>query len=434
MDGNLETVEGEESNEDVIKLLLQVWVCRSKSSNGKGQLPEMLVRSQILKQFGVHNTASKQLYHVLAIETSCDDTSVAWLDHDPISHKTHVSHNLKSTLNSILDGGIIPTAAHEHHQSHIGDLVQQITKEQRNMRNIPQPDLICVTRGPGMLGSLSTGLTMAKGLSVAWDIPLLGVNHMLGHLLVPRLYDKSLKFPFVSLLVSGGHCLLVHSTCVTEHRILCESIDIAAGDSLDKCGREIGLSGIMIGKTMDQFTEDIDDPWSINDFLIDKCQLPNPLTKGRSKHKLAFSFSPFITSIKDFLKEHPLSTLTTSQHKLLAARIQDSIFNHIVTKIIHTIESDPSMFENVSSFVCSGGVSANNKLRSKLQSVLNKHFKNFHYPPLELCTDNAVMIGWAGIEMFDRYSQSINNSLDILPIRKWSLEDIMDVSNFKYLH
>lgn len=395
----------------------------------------MLVRNCVLPpQFGVYKRVTRQLYHVLAIETSCDDTSVAWLDHDPVTHRTHVSHNLKCTLNSVMAGGIIPTAAHEHHQLQIGDLVQHIVKEQKNMRNIPRPDLICVTRGPGMLGSLSTGLTMAKGLSIAWDIPLLGVNHMLGHLLVPRLYDKSLKFPFASLLVSGGHCLLVHSTSVTEHKILCESIDIAAGDSLDKCGREIGLSGIMIGKIMDQFTEDIDNPWDIHDPVIDKCQLPNPLTKGTSKHKLAFSFSPFITSVKDFLKLHPLNTLTTYQHKLLASRIQDSIFNHITTKIVHTIENNPSMFENVSSFVCSGGVSANNKLRTKLQKTLHNQFNSFHYPPLELCTDNAVMIGWAGIEIFDRYSQSISNSLDILPIRKWPLEDILRISDFKYSH
>ncbi|SMN18792.1 similar to Saccharomyces cerevisiae YDL104C QRI7 Highly conserved mitochondrial protein, essential for t6A modification of mitochondrial tRNAs that decode ANN codons [Maudiozyma saulgeensis] len=373
----------------------------------------------------------RRLYQVLAIETSCDDTSVAWLDHDPQSQKTHIVQNLKTTLDSVADGGIIPTAAHEHHQVSIGPLIRQvIDTTELDSNHQKKPDLICVTRGPGMLGSLSTGLVTAKALSIAWDVPLLGVNHMLGHLLVPRLYDKSIRFPFVSLLVSGGHCILVHSTSVTDHKILCESIDIAAGDSLDKCGREIGLSGIMIGKSLNLYTNDIIDPWEKDEILDTFCKLPNPLTKTK-KSRIAFSFSPFITAVKQFLASNPLETLSERQHKLLAARIQDSIFNHIITKVKHTIEQNSEMFQNVNDFVCSGGVSANDVLRGKLQNTLKSNFSNFHYPPLELCTDNAVMIGYAGIELYDKFQHTISNELDILPLRKWSLENIVPISNFQ---
>jgi len=373
----------------------------------------------------------RRLYQVLAIETSCDDTSVAWLDHEPQSQRTHIVKNVKSTLNSAADGGIIPTAAHEHHQKSIGSLIRQIKEATKLDGSVSRiPDLICVTRGPGMLGSLSTGLTTAKALSVAWDIPMIGVNHMLGHLIVPRLYDKSIRFPFVSLLVSGGHCILVHSTGITDHKILCESIDIAAGDSLDKCGREIGLTGIMIGKSLNAFTNGITDPWEKDEILDAHCKLPNPLTKT-NKSKIAFSFSPFITAVKQFLSNHPLETLTAKQHKLLGARIQDSIFTHIITKIRHTIQQNPEIFQDVNDFVCSGGVSANDVLRGKLQDSLKPDFSNFHYPPLELCTDNAVMIGYAGIELYDKYNHNISNNLDILPLRKWSLEDIFTISNFQ---
>lgn len=374
------------------------------------------------------NAAARRLYQVLAIETSCDDTSVAWLDHDPVSQRCHVLQNAKVTLDSVAQGGIVPTQAHEHHQGQLASLVKQVTSSVSHSYGSTKPDLICVTRGPGMLGSLSVGLNVAKGLAVAWDVPFIGVNHMLGHLLVPRLFDKDVQWPFVSLLVSGGHCILVRSTSAFDHTILGESIDIAAGDALDKCGREIGLKGIMIGKELDQYTRGVADPWR-HDPIVDDIKLPNPLT-GTKKHKLAFSFAPFITSVKEFIKLHPIETLAAEQHRLLAARIEDAILEHIVTKIEHIVAKQPELFKGCGSLVCSGGVSANSKLRLKLEKRLNTVFSKFHYPPLELCTDNAVMIGWAGIEMYDTYNGKINSSLDVLPLRKWSLEEIHTVSKF----
>lgn len=374
-----------------------------------------------VRKFTVQCFGSRR-YHVLAIETSCDDTSVAWLDHDPVLEQTRVLDNVKSTLDSVAQGGIVPTEAHLHHQLQLGLLVEQVYKNQGKL-----PDVICATRGPGMVGSLSVGLNVAKGLSIGWGRPLLGINHMLGHLLVPRLFDKSIKFPFISLLVSGGHCILVRSTSVLNHKILCESIDIAVGDSLDKCGREIGLKGIMIGKDLDHYTRGIDP--NNSDPIVNQIKLPNPLTKS-SKHKIGFSFAPFITSVKEFLKLHPLDSLSQEQHILLAAKIQDAIFNHIITKIKHVIEKQPEMFENVNHFVCSGGVSANLQLREKLVEQIKPNFKSFHYPQLEFCTDNAVMIGSAGIELYDLYQQNIYNSLNILPLRKWSLEEIESISKF----
>ena len=370
----------------------------------------------------------KRFYKVLAIETSCDDTSVAYINHNTETNTTEIRFNEKETLDSVSEGGIIPTEAHVHHQRKIGSLVQRVLNSE------PPPDVICATRGPGMLGSLSVGLNVAKGISLGLGRPLLGINHMLGHLLVPRLSHPAIEFPILSLLVSGGHTMLVLSKSPINHEIVCNSIDIAVGDSLDKCGREIGIRGIMIGKEMEKLVVSAHLLPQVDDPIVNEIKLPNPLS-GRNKSRLEFSFSPFITSVKNFLKLHPLSTLNQQQHAMLASKVQNAIFGHLLSKIRNVLDSDPAKFEHVNNFICSGGVSANKSLREKLEAHFCKDFKNFYYPPLELCTDNAVMIGWAGIELLNFYKARegvyISSDLDIVPLRKWPLNEIESVSAWK---
>lgn len=370
----------------------------------------------------------RRFYKVLAIETSCDDTSVAYLNHNTETNTTEIRFNEKETLDSASEGGIIPTEAHVHHQRKIGSLVRRALSAE------PTPDVICATRGPGMLGSLSVGLNVAKGISIGLGRPLLGINHMLGHLLVPRLSHPTIEFPILSLLVSGGHTMLVLSKSPIDHEIVCNSIDIAVGDSLDKCGREIGIRGIMIGKEMERLVASAHLLPQLDDPIVNEIKLPNPLN-GRNKSRLEFSFSPFITSVKNFLKLHPLSTLDQQQHAMLASKVQSAIFGHLLSKIRNVLDSDPAKFERVNNFICSGGVSANKSLRGELESQFCEDFENFYYPPLDLCTDNAVMIGWAGIELLNFYKVRegvyISNDLDIVPLRKWPLNDIEDVSAWK---
>lgn len=381
---------------------------------------------------------TKRLYRVLAIESSCDDSSVALLDYNERTGVTKIVSHLKSTLNSSSVGGIIPTKALSHHQQALPLLVDQIM-------NIPQfiecpLDLIAVTRGPGMVGSLSVGLNLAKGLSLGLSTPILGVHHMLGHLLIPRMNSNvkgdQIDFPLFSLLVSGGHTMLVFSKDILNHEILIDTIDIAIGDSLDKCGRELGIKANMIAKEMERMAakKNGDVSW---------VNLPNPLSMGHNKNKLSFSFAPFITSLKNQLNDYSIRNNGIEDALLnqIAYDVQESHFDHLIYKIKQWLEKNSHLYNNEMelhkrlSFVVSGGVSSNKRLRYKLENELKQYFKSFHYPAQsDLCTDNAVMIGWVAIELYKYFNVkehcTVYNDLDILPLRRWDLKDLVNISKW----
>lgn len=367
-----------------------------------------------------------RLYKVLAIESSCDDTCVSLIDRFSPNQPPLVIDQLKSTLDSVADGGVIPIKAHLHHQKSLAHLVQEISRKNGVTSQAP-PDLVCVARGPGMAGSLTVGLELAKGLSIAYDKPLVGVHHMLGHLLVSRMASNGRlpQFPFISLLVSGGHTILVHSKSVLEHEILAETIDIAAGDSLDKCAREIGMKGVMLGKELEKFvSEEPLDP----EFDRSTMEIPSPLAnKAGRVNMTAFAFSSFITAVKKNIQVHygEISNVLSSQLRGIGYQIQQAIFGHIADKIALTLRE--KNIKGVKDFVCSGGVGANLYLRDMLQTRLAQDFERFHFPPPQLCTDNAVMIGWAGIELWE--AQKFQTDLSALPLRKWSLEELSKVKN-----
>lgn len=391
---------------------------------------------------------SRRGYRVLALESSCDDSCVALLDKQPGQTPTVVDHQ-KVTLNSAKDGGIIPTAAHEFHQLHFAVLVNNFCK-QHNITPLNPPDLVCCTRGPGMVGLLSAGLQMAKGLAIAWNKPLIGVHHMLGHLLVSRLESNAPRYPFLSLLCSGGHTMLVHSRSITEHEVVVNTNDLAAGDSLDKCARELGLVGNMLGKEMEAYVGTIPDELKEefakvntttrdNEFLF---QLKKPLRTakvGKYPETVEFSFTPFLSSIKQLKQRGPLGPLGLRTNQFVAYKVQEVMFDHLVDRINialrkhgHRYEFADGKFAGVKDFVLSGGVAANKRLRQKLADLEANNvgvdsFK-LHFPLLEWCTDNAVMIGVAGIEIYE--TLGVRSSLDILPIRKWPMNELLEVSGW----
>ncbi|OXB40882.1 hypothetical protein B1J92_L07392g [Nakaseomyces glabratus] len=369
-----------------------------------------------------------RFYKVLAIETSCDDTCVSILDRFAETQPPRVLVNLKSTLNSSEYGGIIPTMAHEHHQMKIGSLVQEALTAHKctSPKENPSIALICVTRGPGMTGSLSAGLTFAKGLSVGLNKPLIGVHHMLGHLLIPRMASNGSapEYPFISLLVSGGHSMLVLSESIDKHEILCNTLDIAIGDSLDKCGRELGFKGNMIAKEMDAFINKDKNDVDPNCILE---KLPNPLHGPNNAHVQAFSFSPFVSVIKDNIQNY--NNLTDAQLRSMSIQIQNAVFNHLITKIQYVVKKNADKLKDVTGFVCSGGVSGNPTLRETLERELASRFQNFYYPRNDLCTDNSIMIGWAGIEIYEKLG--LISDYSITPIRQWPMNELLTVSGWK---
>lgn len=402
--------------------------------------------------------ALRRTYKVLAIESSCDDSCVALLDRFLSSEPPRIIDEARMTLNSALTGGVIPTAAHEFHQKTIAQLINGFLAKNGLGRSTP-PDLICCTRGPGMVGSLSASLQLAKGLAVAWERPLVGVHHMLGHVLTANLPKKAQpdlgppKYPFLSLLCSGGHTMLVLLSSLTEHEIVIDTCDIAAGDSLDKCARELGFLGNMLGKELERYVASIPeqvraDFASIRTHTRDNefgLKLVLPLRSPKHEKvpaKMEFAFASFLSTIQEYKQKHfseqPMDERT---RMFLAYKVQELLFDHIVNRINVSalkdgtdrtaLEAAGGKFSEVRDFICSGGVASNSVLREKLLKDLlsfNNSLK-FHFPDLRLCTDNAVMIGVAGIEIFE--SLRVKSDLSILPIRRWPMSEVLLVGGYE---
>ncbi|ODQ80504.1 hypothetical protein BABINDRAFT_160778 [Babjeviella inositovora NRRL Y-12698] len=391
-----------------------------------------------------HVLSRTRRYRVLAIESSCDDACIALLQRD--KDATTVITHQKSTLDSSKDGGLIPKEVFIHHTANLPPLLRKVVQE-FDLHNNP-PDLVVATRGPGMSGSLTVGVTSAKGLAIAWNKPFLGVHHMLGHLLVPRLNFPGMspeeipQFPMLSLLVSGGHTFLVLSRSLSEHQILCDTIDIAIGDSLDKCAREIGIRGVMIGKEMDAFVNERPEDWNLHKLSSEYIDMEMPLPlKNFAKRKdvQLFSFSPFVSGVrkaletkvyrKDVSKEESMkliANLSPSFRRNMAYQIQEAHINHLCDKLALVVRMNPDLLVGVQNFVLSGGVGANSRLRERVQKVFPQF--RFHFPKLELCTDNAVMIGWCGIEIFE--TLKVESNLNVLPLRRWPLVDLLTVDGW----
>ncbi|RLV92003.1 tRNA N6-adenosine threonylcarbamoyltransferase mitochondrial [Spathaspora sp. JA1] len=418
----------------------------------------------------IHNTIFKgcpsphrittRFYKVLAIESSCDDSCVALLDKYHPDKPPLIIDQFKKTLNSADTGGIIPTAAINFHHTNIASLTQALCLK-HNITSSNPPDLICVTRGPGMVGSLSSSIQFAKGLSVAWDVPLIGVHHMLGHLLtaqLPKTEQPDLKppeYPFLSLLCSGGHTMLVHSKSLTEHEIILDVNGIAVGDSLDKCARELGMHGNMLGKELEKFVDTIS-PEEIEEFesmnMISRSnneynfKLTLPFVNGgiNKEDNICFSFAQFLSAIQQYKGFYKgvgggEELYDAKTKRMLAYMIQERIFDHMINRINVAfkqhgtgVRADGKLI-GVKNFICSGGVASNQRLRRKLQSelkfdMLDVSDVTFHFPDLSLCTDNAIMIGNAGINIFEQLK--LKSSLEIMPIIRWPLNELVSIGGW----
>lgn len=391
-------------------------------------------------------------YRALAFESSCDDTCVALLERTSPNSPVKVIAELKETLNSTKTGGVVPLDAVHFHQKNVARMVARLGRDHGFGPSSP-PDLICVTRGPGMMGSLTATLQFAKGLAVAWDRPLVGAHHMLGHLLTPKLPQKTSnpgqgpEYPFVSLLCSGGHTMLVLLSSLDKHEILVDTIDIAAGDALDKAARELGMLGNMIGPVLEKFVCEIDAEKREFYRQIDTngkhpefpLNMPKPFISPKHSKvpdSVKFSFASFPSAVQQYCKN---VSVEGPQKEFAAFQLQETVFDHIVDRINVAFSKsrnadeksgDFPNLDNVKDFVCSGGVAANSVLREKLRQKLNTPQKmTFHFPDLALCTDNAAMIGNVGMEIFEHLR--LKSDLGILAIRKWPMGDLLAVDGWE---
>ncbi|KAM0370634.1 hypothetical protein ACHAPY_010485 [Fusarium culmorum] len=315
------------------------------------------------------------------------------------------------------------------------------------------PDFVSVTRGPGMRSNLGIGLDMAKGLAVAWDVPLVGVHHMQAHALTPRLaralgmsmgeveeFRKGPEFPFLSLLVSGGHTQLVHSTGLTDHSIIATSGDIAIGNLLDQTARDIlpsevfdASEHVMYGRLLEAFAFPPGaDTTSAYEAVFtppaSRSEEMTPLSTGydwniptpfRQSRKLAFSFSSIYTHVHDIATARP--SMSTPERRALAQHTMMTAFVHLAGRLCIALDDKPEL-QAAKTLVVAGGVASNKFLMHVLRSMLAiRGYEGMEIvaPPVELCTDNAAMIAWTGIEMFQAGYES---ELSITGIGKWPMD------------
>ncbi|WP_018128250.1 tRNA (adenosine(37)-N6)-threonylcarbamoyltransferase complex transferase subunit TsaD [Balneola vulgaris] len=306
--------------------------------------------------------------NILAIESSCDDTSAAVLAPTGV-----LSNVIASQSIHIKFGGVVPELASRAHQTTISQTVAQALDESK--LTLDAIDLVAVTQGPGLMGSLLVGLCFAKGLALANHIPLVGVNHMDAHIYA-NFIDESPSFPFICLTVSGGHTQLVHVKAPFEHEILGSTRDDAAGEAFDKIGKILGLS-YPAGPVMDKLSKEGDAKFH---------KFPQALLK----EGLDFSFSGLKTSALYYTQAKEDAWVQEHLNDICAS-VSEAITEVLIKKLKRAVQQT-----GVETIAIAGGVSANSMLRAKAKKMADTMSLNLHIPKLSYCTDNAAMIAITG--------------------------------------
>lgn len=311
-------------------------------------------------------------FYTMGIETSCDDSSVAILKND-----REVLVNLISSQIDIhaLFGGVVPEIASRKHLEAINPLIEKALAD-TNL-SYDDIDLISVTKGPGLMGSLLVGISAAKGLSLATGTPLIGANHMQGHICANYLSNKDLEPPFISLVVSGGHTYLCKVNSYTDYEVIGKTLDDAAGESFDKVARKIGL-GYPGGPKIDKLAREGNK---------DAIDFPRVMLE---KGSYDFSFSGLKTAVLNYA--HKLEQRGEEVNKAdFAASFQEAVVDVLVDKSMMLLKET-----GLKSLAVSGGVAANSRLKERLKEECDKEGIKFYHPSVILCTDNAAMIAMAG--------------------------------------
>ena len=328
---------------------------------------------------------------ILGIESSCDETAAALVtgDRQVLAHRLAGQEAAHTPF-----GGVVPEIAARAHVEAIMPLVQAAFADAG--LSLGEVDAIAATAGPGLIGGVMVGLVTAKGLAHAANKPLIAVNHLEGHALSPRLSDPDLDFPYLLLLVSGGHCQLLFVQGVGRYRRLATTIDDAAGEAFDKTAKLLGL-GFPGGPAVERAAHDGD---------AKAVPLPRPLLNSPEPH---FSFAG--------LKSAVLRARDTGLYRApdIAASFQAAVVDCLIDRTRRAIDRVPE----VTALVVAGGVAANAAIRSALTSLAAESGLRFVAPPLWLCTDNAAMIGWAGAE---RFALGMTDGLDVAARPRWPLD------------
>lgn len=306
---------------------------------------------------------------ILAIETSCDDTSAAVTENGNV-----LSNIISSQIIHNKYGGIVPELASRKHLEVISQIVQESLVESKS--TMAEINAIAVTNSPGLAGSLLVGCNFAKGLSLKYDKPIIPINHIEGHIFSGNLQEQGLDFPLISLVVSGGHTAIFLVSSYTEYKLIGSTIDDAAGEAFDKIAKMLGL-GYPGGPIIDKLAKDGDPK---------RFDFPRSMIH---KSNFDFSFSGLKTSVRYFLqKNYPNGDFNDDLNDI-AASVQEAITDVLVKKTIDATKSN-----KIKSIVIGGGVSANSRLREKFKIEANKINAKIILPDMEYCVDNAAMIAF----------------------------------------
>ena len=333
---------------------------------------------------------------VLGIETSCDETGLALYD----SERGLLAHVLHSQIALHAEyGGVVPELASRDHVRKtlplLRGLFQQAGVGPRQVNGV------AYTRGPGLIGALLVGAAIGRGLAWAWQVPAIGVHHMEGHLLAPMLEPEPPPFPFVALLVSGGHTLLVRVDGIGQYRILGESVDDAAGEAFDKTAKLLGLpypGGPALARLAEQGA------------APGRFKFPRPMT---DRPGCDFSFSGLKTAAI-----HTWRTLepTSANRADVACAFEEAVVETMAIKCRRALQAT-----RLQRLVVAGGVGANRRLRERLRDLAEELGGRVYYPRLEFCTDNGAMIAYAGWRRLVA-GQREGEAIEVLP--RWPLDSL----------
>ena len=332
---------------------------------------------------------------ILGLETSCDETGVALYDTEQ-GLLAHVLHS-QIALHEVY-GGVVPELASRDHVRRIIPLVRKVLAG----ANVEDSDLdgVAYTAGPGLIGALLVGVSTGRSLAYGWNIPAVGVHHMEGHLLAPMLEEHAPEFPFIALLVSGGHTMLVKVEGIGRYEVIGESLDDAAGEAFDKTAKLLGL-GYPGGPALSALAE-TGDPEGF--------RFPRPMT---DRPGLDFSFSGLKTFAVNTFKKAGDDEQTKAD---IACAFVAAVVDTLAIKCERAIQET-----GIKTLVAAGGVSANMQLRKRLVEMCNREGAEVFYPRPEFCTDNGAMIAYAGAL---RLQAGETEGLGFRGRPRWSLSEL----------
>ena len=342
-------------------------------------------------------TDSHQPLIVLGIESSCDESAVAVYD----TQRGLLAHNLYSQIELHAEyGGVVPELASRDHIRKLTPLILQTLEEAGQ----PKISGVAYTAGPGLIGALLAGGAIARSLAYAWQVPAIGVHHMEGHLLAPMLEDNPPAFPFIALLVSGGHTMIIRVDGIGRYRLLGDTLDDAAGEAFDKTAKMMGL-GYPGGPIVSKLAQQGD---------ATRYKFPRPMV---DRPGLDMSFSGLKTfSLNTWHKAQVQGDDNDQTRADICRAFELAVADTLTIKCKRALEQ-----EGLNTLVVSGGVSANREIRAKLDALMLKRKGHAFYPRLEFCTDNGAMIAYAGAQ---RLLAGEHNDLNFAAKARWSLEDL----------